>query len=459
MGRGPKSTKGKAKPGVSRKTQKKEDSKVRDLEKRLAEAREQLTAARAQVTESHDQQTATNEILKVISSSPTDVQPVFDTIAENTLRLCEATFSAVFRYDSELIHLAALRDVTPEGAAAIRGMYPMPPGRGGSAARSILSRDIAHIPDVIQDPEYAHRGVAETAEFRSILSVPMLRDGQPIGALTVARPAARPFPDKQVELLRVFAAQAVIAIENVRLFNETKEALERQTATSEILSVISSSPTDIQPVFDAIARNAVQLCGGVLGTVFRVDGELMHVAALHGYSAEGEAAVRRTFPRRPDRGVVAARAVLTRSIVHVPDVADDPEFEHQTVATTAGWRSLLVVPMLRGGDVIGTVSVHRALPGLFRDQEIGLLQTFADQAVIAIENVRLFTELQEKNQALTQAHARVSEALAWTIRERTRQRPRGLQRVHGRTFMGRNDGARRRDGDRNPGDRSGELSA
>src|SRR5262249_18792998 len=157
---------------------------------------------------------------------------------------------------------------TPQGAAAIRDMYPMPPGRGGAAARSILGRSIAHIADILQDPEYAHRRVAEAAEFRSILSVPMLRDGQPIGAITVAGPAARPFPDKQVELLRVFADQAVIAIENVRLFTELQAsnheltaALDKQTATSDILRVISQSQTDIQPAFDAILSNAIRLIG------------------------------------------------------------------------------------------------------------------------------------------------------------------------------------------------------
>src|SRR5262249_41259651 len=158
-----------------------------------------------------EQQTATAVILRVISSSPTDSQPVFETIGENALRLCEATLSPVFRYGVQLIHLAELRNVIPQEAAASDDLYPMPPCRGGAAARSILGRSIAHIADVLRDPEYAHRGVAEAAEFRSILSVPMLRDGQPIGAITVAGPAARPFPDKQVELLRVFADQAVIA--------------------------------------------------------------------------------------------------------------------------------------------------------------------------------------------------------------------------------------------------------
>jgi len=183
----------------------------------------ELEARNSDLTETLEQQTATAEILRVISSSQTDVQPVFETIAENSLRLCDATFSTVFRFDGELVHLEALRNTTPEGADAIRNAFPMPPSRGGASARSILTRSIVHISDVREDPDYALLGLAETNKFRSILSVPMLRDGNPIGAITVAAPRAMPFPDKQVEVLKTFADQAVIAVENTRLFNEIQD--------------------------------------------------------------------------------------------------------------------------------------------------------------------------------------------------------------------------------------------
>ncbi|HUO63307.1 MAG TPA: ATP-binding protein, partial [Terriglobales bacterium] len=190
----------------------------------------ELDARNRDLTETLEQQTATSEILRVISSSQTDVQPVFETIADNSLRLCEATFSTVFRFDGELVHLAALRNLAPEGAAAIRQAFPMPLSRAGASARAIMTRSIVHIADVREDPEYALQGLAQTASFRSILSVPMLRDGQPIGTITVAADRAVPFPDKQVALLKTFADQAVIAVENVRLFTEIQE----KTAQLEI---------------------------------------------------------------------------------------------------------------------------------------------------------------------------------------------------------------------------------
>jgi len=264
-----------------------EDSAVRRLDPRLAEALEQ--------------QAATNEILRVIRSSRTDVQPVFDAIATSALRLCDAEFSGVFRFDGERIHVAALANLTPEGTAAFLGTYPTPPGRGGATQRAILTRGVIHIPDIREDPEYVFHEAARRANFRSALSVPMLRDGDAIGTITVYRDVARPFPDTQIELLKTFAEQAVIAIENVRVFTELQarnrdltEALEQQTATSEILRVISRSPTDVQPVFDTIAAAALKLCGASSVNVYMVEGDQVHIAALVNVNPAGAAAVRRT---------------------------------------------------------------------------------------------------------------------------------------------------------------------
>ena len=272
MRRGPKPAKsGEAKPPD------------RDLEKRLTEALKGKADALRDKAEAQDQQTATSEILRVISSSPMDAQPVFDTIAERAMRLCAALVGAVFRFDGELIHLVAVANVSSEGAEALRSVYPMPPSSRSTTGRAVLTGDSAAILDVFDDPDYGIAREAETSGFRSVVSVPMLRDGRPIGAVSVGRAEPGSFSERQIELLKTFADQAVIAIENVRLFKELQEknraltqahaqvseALDQQTATSDILRVISSSPTDLQPVFDAIVRSAQRLVGAHTTSIFR----------------------------------------------------------------------------------------------------------------------------------------------------------------------------------------------
>jgi GAF domain-containing protein len=367
------------------------------------------------LADSLEQQTATSEILRVISSSPTDAQPVFESIAASAHRLCGAKLTTVFRFDGRLIHIAALHDVSTQGAAAYRDAYPAPPGRGGATHRAILTRSIVHIPDIREDPEYELQGLARAADYGSALSVPMLREGHPIGAITVGREAATPFPDEQIELLRTFADQAVIAIENVRLFKELEarnrdltEALEQQTATAEILRVISTSPTDLQPVLDTVVKSAARFCGAYDASMFRLDAETLRVAAHHGPILHP---VGRLIP--VIRGTISGRAVLERRAVHVTDIQAEVEGfpEGQALAHEHGWRTILSVPLLREGASMGTIVLRRAEMNPFTDKQIALLHTFADQAVIAIENVRLFSELQEKNRALTAAHAQVSEAL------------------------------------------------
>src|SRR5262249_13915086 len=231
-----------------------------------------------------------------------------------------------------------------------------------------------------------------------ILNVPMLREGKPIGTIGVIRAQAGRFSDAQVELLKTFADQAVIAIENVRLFNETKEALEQQTATAEILRVISSSPTDVQPVFDAIVQSAVRLCAARFAAVFRFDGEMLHLGA-HNFPPNVLEFLQRQYPMRPGYAQASGRTILSRAVVQIPDLLADPEYQHEW-ALISGWRSILGVPMLHEGVPIGAILINRAEPGPFPNTQVELLQTFADQAVIAIENVRLFTELQEKNREL-----------------------------------------------------------
>jgi PAS domain S-box-containing protein len=369
----------------------------------------ELAARNSDLTESLEQQTATSEILQVISSSPTDVQPVFDAIAQRAMRLCGATVGAVLRFDGELCHIVSLVNVSTEGAASLRSAYPMPPNRQSASTRAILTREVVHLPDVFEDPEHKVAAQVQAAGFRSALSVPMLREGNAIGTITLGRPAPGPFSERQIALLRTFADQAVIAIENVRLFKELEtknrdltETLEQQTASGEILRVISSSPTDVQPVFDTMAHSAARLCDAQFCFVFRFDGRLLHFVAQHGLSADGIAAMSSVWPLAPTRGTAAGRSVLDRRIWHIADAYAEPGYEHAAVAETAAFRSIVAVPMIRDGVPIGAITLNRGQVGLFPDRQVDLLKTFADQAVIAIENVRLFKELEAKNRDLTE---------------------------------------------------------
>ena len=382
-----------------------------------------------QTKEALEQQTATSEILRVISRSQTNVQPVFDTIVAAAMKLCSGSSANVFTFDGKLIHLAALVNLNPEGAAAIRRLWPRPPGRDLAAARAILTCRAAAIPDVLEDrdfPASAANAAVVGGGFRSVLAVPLMREGSPIGAIAVGRPQPGPFADEQIALLETFADQAVIAIENVRLFNETKEALEQQTATSEILRVISQSQTDVQPVFDSIAAAALELCGANSANVFTIDGELILLAARVSSNPAGDEAVRRAYPRPLDRNIAIGRAILTRNVASIPDVLEDPGYGMRETALAVGFRSILAVPLLRDGEPIGAISASRPEPGPFPEKQIALLKSFAAQAVIAIENVRLFTQLGARNRDLTEAlkqQTATSEILRVISRSQTDVQP------------------------------------
>jgi signal transduction histidine kinase len=401
-----------AKQSLSGKSPKNEGSRVRDLEQRLAEALKRET-------EALDRQTATSEVLKVISRSTFDLQPVLETLIESAVRLCGANSGLVYRQDGDLYRVVVACGTTP-AFVELAKKYPMGLNRQSATGRAILDRRVVHIPDFALDPEYKWAG-QEGAEDPNptILAVPMLREATVIGVLTVQRTEVRPFTDKQIELVTTFADQAVIAIENVRLFQELEarnhdltEALEQQTATGEILRVISSSPTDVQPVFDAIVKSAVRLCGAFIGDVYRFDGELIHFVAQHNFTPEAQEITRRLFPAPPNRNSATARSILDSAVVHIPDVHGDPEYRTQDWASAAGIRSVLSVPMLRDGTTIGAITVARLEAGPFSDKQIALLQIFADEAVIAIENVRLFREISDKSQQLEAASRHKSEFLA-----------------------------------------------
>jgi GAF domain-containing protein/HAMP domain-containing protein/anti-sigma regulatory factor (Ser/Thr protein kinase) len=351
----------------------------------------------SETREALEQQTATAEVLQVISSSPTDVQPVFDAICERAMTLCDAHVGGVARFDGELVHLVSFHGTSPEANKAMLAAFPMKPGRGSITARVILERAPVQIPDVLADPDYSLKDAARQSGYRSNLGVPMLREGQVIGSIGVCREEPGLFPDKQVKLLQTFADQAVIAIENVRLFNETREALERQTATAEILRVISGSPTDVHPVLVAVAERAALLCDAVHSSVLLVDGEVLRQMAV--WSREPGAAgpvEGHGVPIR--RSLVNGRAFIERCTVHVEDIEPLLDTEYPDARASferIGFHAMLAVPMLREGQAIGTIFIWRREVRRFSNEQIALVETFASQAVIAIENVRLFNETKE----------------------------------------------------------------
>jgi two-component system, NtrC family, sensor kinase len=354
------------------------------------------------LSEALEQQTATAEILRVISSSPADLQPVMDAVADSAARLCGADNVVVYRREGSVLQVMAVRGLRPAVEVVL--------GRGHPSGRAVLDRQTVHVPDLATaGEEYPEAGpIVALTGSRAILAAPLLNKGEAVGAILLRRDEPGAFADKQVKLLETFADQAVIAIENVRLFNETQEALEQQMATSEILRVISRSQTDVQPVFEAIATKALDLCRATTGWVYTFDGALIHVAAAHGLSPEGIEARRQSYPMPPSRGGGTSRAVLNQTIVYIPDIRKDHEYTLQPLAKAADYLSVLAVPMLREGKPIGVITVTGAEAGAFSQRQIELLETFADQAVIAIENVRLFQELRARTAELTRSVAQLS---------------------------------------------------
>jgi two-component system, NtrC family, sensor kinase len=423
MPRGPKPAKSK---GAKPTSPKDEDSRVRDLEKRLAEALQreadtlrQLQTSHRERAEAQEQQAATAEILRAISNAPRDVQPVFDAIAQSATRLCEAFDVSIFRVDGD-----RLAFVAHHGPIAQRhGDFSLPLVRGTVGGRSVLESRTVQVADLQnEDREFLPEAVenARRFGFRTILSVPLLQEGIAIGGIQLRRTEVQLFSEQQVALLQTFAEQAVIAIENVRLFTELQAsnrdlttALDKQTATSDILRVISRSQTDIQPVFDTIIASAVRLLGGHTCGLTRVTGDQLELVALTSIDSAGDAPVRAAFPQSLQAVGAHPQAIRDRVSLNVADAHTDARLAEgeRVFASIRGFRSWVVVPMFRDDVTVGSIGVTRREGGGFTADEIALLQTFADQAVIAIENVRLFTELQEKNKALTTAHAQVTETL------------------------------------------------
>jgi len=375
---------------------------------RLFEAEQQRTR---ELRESLQQQTATADVLKVISRSTFDLQAVFDTLIESAVRLCEARFGAIFRLDHDLLHLAAQHNFPESHLALLQDEYPMTPNRGTISGRAVLTGAPVQIPDMLADQEYRGRASKE-ANFRSLLAVPLLRSGRAIGAIVIYRIEPGTFADKQLALLQTFADQAVIAIENVRLFEaeqhrtrELSESLQQQTATAEVLRVISSSPGQLEPVFQNLLSNARRLCAADFGLMFQYDGSSFQLMAQLGADPDFVGYLQRG-PFRPGPETLTGRVLRARGPVQIEDFAKSKGYlDRDPLAVIAvergGIRTNIGVPMLRENELIGVISLYRQEVRLFTDKQIELLQNFADQAVIAVENTRLLNELRESLQQQT----------------------------------------------------------
>jgi two-component system, NtrC family, sensor kinase len=367
--------------------------------------RKQLKRRTAELAEARAQQTATSELLKVIGRSKFDLKEIFESLAENGVRLCHAQRSFIFRFDGEHLRVAATYNASAEIIAFVE-QNPIVPGKTSATARAAFYRRTVHVLDAQTDPEHTYGG-RQVDPFRTILTVPMLKADELLGVILIYRHEVRAFTDREIALLETFANQAVIAIENVRLFEEVQaktrdlqEALTSQTGSAKILKVIASSPTDVGPVLNAIVESACELCEAHDAVLRLRDGENLCVSAHHGPIPT----VRQRWPINPNW--TAGRSVLERKPIHVCDMLspEGDEFpEGRKPGATRGLRSILSVPLLREGEPIGAITLRRTEVHPFSDKQMNLLQTFADQAVIALQNVRSFEEVQERTRELTQS--------------------------------------------------------
>ena len=366
---------------------------------RLFEAEQQRTR---DLTESLEQQTATSDVLRVISSSPTDIQPVLETIGERAEKLCNSEISSVSMVDGELIRLDSIHGMTEAGVEAARRAFPMRRTDETVTARAIRTRSVCHVADVLSDPEYQRKDTARITGFRGCLGVPMIRDEQVVGAIFVARRQPGLFSDAQVQLLKTFADQAVIAIENVRLFKETKISLEQQTATADVLKIISRSTFDLQTVLQTLVESAARFCHADKASIIREKDGAFYAAEAYGYSPEFLDYMK-NIPVKAERGSASGRALVEGRVVHIADVAADPEYTLVEGARLGDYRTVLCVPMLREGVPIGLLVLTRSEVQAFTEEQVELVTTFADQAAIAIENVRLFEAEQQRTRELAKS--------------------------------------------------------
>ena len=394
-----------------------------DLQQENERLQQEVARLRQELADGLAREATTGEILRVISNSPTDLQPVLDALAENVTRLSDASATIIYRLDGDDLVVAAYTSAESVPMFAMGERRPV--SRAWVTGRAVIERRTIHVDDltVLQSKaEFPEAGAYQRRHpRRTSLATPLVREGRVIGAISTGRIDVRPFSEQQIKLLETFADQAVIAIENTRLFTELQErnrdlseALEQQTATAEILRVIASSPTDLQPVLDAVADSAARLCEAEQVVIMRVEGGFLKRAAAHGTWARG---LDVEGGYRMDRGSISGRAVLDRRTIHVGDLAAESETEYphgRELQRRFGHRTMMANPLLRQGMAIGVILVFRLEVRPFADKQIALLETFADQAVIAIENARLFRELQDRVEEL-QALGEVSRAVSSTL--------------------------------------------
>jgi signal transduction histidine kinase len=397
----------KTKPSSAPKSARRGRVSVVDLQEKLKRQARELEEAR-------EERAAIAEVLRVISSSPGELEPVFQTILQNAMRICEAKFGNLFEFVDGAFRALSWLNTPPALRDYGRQLRVWGPHTGlGRLART---RQTVHIEDTLADPAYAEADAGRMAAIklggiRTFVVVPMLKDDVLVGAITIFRQEVRPFTDKQISLVTNFAAQAVIAIENTRLLSELRQSLQQQTATADVLKTISRSTFNLQTVLQTLVESAARLCEADKAVITRQKGGVFYRAESYGFSAEFMNYVR-SIPIEPERGSGFGRALLESRVIHIPDVQVDPEYTFVEGQKLGDYRTVLAVPMLREGVPIGVLSLTRSKVRPFNDKQLELVSTFADQAVIAIENVRLFEEIQDKSRQLEIASQHKSQFLA-----------------------------------------------